>query len=338
MSATIFSPPESQQTFAIEPGRFCQINCFQEALIPLLRRHPALRQERFEWLRAMTWNDVLDGLRGRVVPGLFGGMAPSRMSDIYRIRWAMCEPGRGNLEALVADVATVGPPLVQFDRYQLPADEIWYRRGHRIHTVLVVDLNAQGVAYLDGDHPLEPVSLSWPEAEGALAKGRDGLPMFIGTVHSCHEPDRRARRALRADFAVQARTLIASAPALVASTVDECLERLFSSLGSEAQALTEGLDSIALLNGLGRSLEAAAGALANDGLPGVDVAIVYALATDVLTLCRRSLMLILRRESVHLRNAAARAGDTLVAQWDTNTRAHLVGHLDRLTNAKDAGV
>lgn len=259
----------------IDGSRFCQLNCFQEALVPVLREFPGLTGFPFDTLRLIGPAEATHALRAGAVPGLFGGLSREDMARTFAITWRHA-PAGATRPAAVRVLLHAGPVLLAVDRFDLSSDERWYRTAHRPHTILVVGADQHGIRYLDSDHPVTPATATWAD----LPAGDHAHPP-VG-VASARPP----AGGVRVD------------PGLLRTVLTEPIDNLLrlchdwtrEAYQDPAVARTTGLDAVAYLNAVSRSAETAAG-LVRDRLPGLAGRALAAVAAADLA-CRRLIMLL----------------------------------------------
>lgn len=310
-----------QRRFTVDGSRFCQLNCCQEALIPVLRTFPGLADYPYPRLHLIAWSEALAAVRADEVPGLVGGLSQERMAAVFAIDWRRPDSHLPPADA-VRGMLRHGPILLHVDRFDLPADERWYRRGHRPHTILAVSTGREGIDYLDSDHAVVPALLPW-----AVFETSPSISVF--GVASARAPDDAS---LHDRFQREAATLLSDADGAAPQLVSECLDRVVGAAPTPARRTT-GLDPIAFLNGVGQSLATVADATrltvpaAAADLDNVVEAVSIA--------CRR-LMLLLNSDSAHRRDNAEAACDVAAGTWSALRPARVSALVDALATSTPA--
>lgn len=255
-----------------ETGKFCMFNCFQEALAPVLKQDHGIDAGTFDQLRFIGLPDIAGPIAGRRDPGGFGGMAWPRLRELYRLRLRWLRKVARDRPETVHRLAQDGPLIAIVDRFHVPTDKVCTGRHHRMHTVLVVQADQDGVGYTDVEYPHRPARVSWedfgrallPAADRALIPGPDQVNSFVVRVEECTEPAPAAREQLRHGF------VAAFARSLEADTgqIQEIRKLLMDGLsGTDSDAGRLRRDDLgSLLNGAVRSLQVAAGLVGTDTL------------------------------------------------------------------------
>jgi hypothetical protein len=258
-----------------EVGKFCMFNCFQESLAPVLKRDFGIDGDTFDRLRFIGLTDIADPIIGRRDPGGFGGMGWPRLRELYRLRWRWLRKVARNRPETVHALAQDGPLIAVVDRFHVPTDKVCFRKYHRMHTILIVRSDEDGVGYTDVEYPFNPARVSWedlgrallPAEDRKLLPGPDQVNSFVVRVEECTDPGPAERDRIRRDFlAAFAGSLDADA-----SQVKEVRELVMDGLteaGRDGDEL-RGNDLGSLLNGAVRSLQVAAGLLD----PGTDAGV-----------------------------------------------------------------
>lgn len=250
-----------------EVGKFCMFNCFQEALGPVLKRDFGIDGDTFDHLRFIGLTDIADPITGRRDPGGFGGLGWPRLRELYRLRLRWLRRVARDRPETVHALAQDGPLIAIVDRFHMPTDKACSGRHHRMHTVLVVRADQDGIDYTDVEYPFSPARVSWadfgrallPARDRALVPGPDQVNSFVVRVEEATDPAPAQRERIRSGFlAALARSLEAD-PGEVA-VVRKLLMDALPEAGREGGQL-RGQDVGALLNGAVRSLEVAAGLL-----------------------------------------------------------------------------
>lgn len=255
-----------------EVGKFCMFNCFQEALAPVLKRDFGVDGGTFDQLRFIGLPDIADPLTGRRDPGSFGGLGWPRLRELYRLRLRWLRKVARDRPETVHALAQDGPLIAIVDRFHMPTDKACSGRHHRMHTVLVVQADQDGIAYTDVEYPFNPAWVSWadfgrallPAADRALIPGPDQVNSFVVRVDEGTEPGPAERERIRSGYLTAFARSLDADPGQVAA-VRKVLMDALPEAGHEGGQL-RGQDLGALLNGAVRSLEVAAGLLE----PGTD--------------------------------------------------------------------
>jgi hypothetical protein len=241
----------------VSVGRFCQHNCFQEALLPVLEHEHGCDPAAFPLLRMVRWDEVADALKRNVSPGIFGGLQPDELAELYGIVWHTA-PTECPVDELFERLALVGTPICKVDRFHVPADRRWFGRVHRPHSVLVVAIDEDGISYSDADYPDLPARIDWSDLERALLRDTEGELVFARAVARCTDIEAHLRRTQERRYLEGLAATLAASTATVRKVLRILVDRLVEFDPLAAGGEVAGVDAAAFLNALSQSLLAGA--------------------------------------------------------------------------------
>ena len=309
-----------------EIGRFCQWNCFQEALAPVLQRDYGIDTDAFDTLRFVGLPDLREPLAEGKDPGGFGGVAWPELGELYRIRWSWLG---GELTAdpgAVVEMARHRPLIAVVDRYHVPTDKVCHGKHHRMHTILLVDAGPDGVAYSDAEYPFSPARITLADLGRAVLPVPDGEGSFVVGVEDAAELTSQDRTEADSRFlGALADSLDAPAERVgeVAGLITEPLRAVTAN--PEAGELL-GNDLASFLNAAARSLGTGERLLEAGGAPAEARDHVATLAKQATTAYRLLQMLVESGSDRYLPRLE-RELQGLVAAWDSPPHAPAVESL-----------
>ncbi len=241
----------------VRTGRFCQFNCFQEAVLPVLEQHFGCDPRAFEIHRMITWREIGDALRDGRSPGSFGGLHWEALTQLHSITWREA-PAQAPARERIEYLAEGGVPICRVDRFHVSADRGWFGRRHSPHAILVVGVDSAGIAYSDADNVHTPARISWPELEVALVRDERGQIEFARAVADCEDLSFERLTRLEADYLRKLDTTLDVPADEVGEIFDLLAVRLSALRPDDPDALVVGIELAAFLNAVAKSLLGAA--------------------------------------------------------------------------------
>lgn len=257
--------PSPLTNLRVRAGRFCQMNCFQEALLPVLEHEYGCDPRAFDILRMMTWAEIADALRQDRSPGSVGGLQWDAMTELYAIIWHTAPAGADTRQAL-EHLAASGTPICRVDRFHVPADRQWHGLAHRAHAILVVALDDEGIAYSDAEYLHTPGRIRWADLDRALVRDPNGELELARTVAGCTDLGDDGIARLERDYLDRLGDVLATPAATVQGVLGELADRLAGLDPQDPTAGIAGVEAAAFINAMAKSFLAAAALAARRGV------------------------------------------------------------------------
>jgi hypothetical protein len=309
----------------VSVGRFCQHNCFQEALLPILEHEHGCDPAAFPLLRMVRWDEVADALERDVSPGIFGGLQPAELAELYGIVWYTA-PAGGPVDELFGQLALAGTPICKVDRFHVPADRRWFGRVHRPHSVLVVAVDGDGIGYSDADNPDLPARIDWGDLERALLRDADGAPVFARAVARCTDIDAHRRRMQEGRYLEGLAATLATGTVTVREVLGTLVDRLVELDPLAASGEVAGVDAAAFLNAVAQSFLAGAELVRQRELGVAAADAIERLGRRLDVSVTRALAYAETRRSRHGERLAASV-EAIVKDWSTDDRRRALATL-----------
>ncbi len=317
-------PPSCYYAMRAETGRYCQLNCMQEALFPILKQRFSCDEKVFRILRFIALDEILQPLQDHMMPGDFGGVALPVLESLYHLRWNYPLMQRVGEDRLLIDAgAQYGPLIARIDRFFLPCSEHYYQVQHDPHIILLVGFDERSLYYSDYEYPHVPASLPWKAFWQALLPDYQQVYPFIATVQSCQDVTVTTKIDLHTQFVQHFMRSVGVAASSVLMTLQFLQDVLReAALGNRLH----GYEVVYFLNGVIQSLQAMDMLFAMYEMQGHDLA---SLIGPLLGIQRFALLYMHSFQDNYYARMSHMC-DRLVAIWSSATPAKLYQNSEQL--------
>lgn len=311
-----------------EVGKFCLYNCFQEALVPVLKDKCQIDDGYANLLRFITVNEIAEPMGSGTDPGLFGGVSYQDMTSFYRIGWWRPELYAQIGPDLIEVMSAHGPLIVITDPYHLPTDAEHYEAVHTTHTILIVEADREGIGYSDVNYLTTPARISWETLRKAVLSDPDGRP-FAWAVSEAQDLPESTKRSVLERFEDGLRRSLSTETSDVAGvfalTYDSLVKERRALEKSQRQATSH---TVSYLNSVAHSFANSAILFGlRTSVPENARSFAEAVSQDLLIACRRSQMFFETGNERHLKRVTQSLSGVR-QRWESELRAEVVEGLN----------